>query len=64
VKITPGTGEIFVSKPFAGQDEGKQFTFDLAYNETSSQGTIYKESAAPIIDNVLEGYNGTIFAYG
>lgn len=25
---------------------------------------IYNESASPIIKNVLEGYNGTIFAYG
>ena len=30
----------------------------------STQEQIYDECARPIITNVLEGYNGTIFAYG
>lgn len=25
---------------------------------------VYNEAARPIVQNVLEGYNGTIFAYG
>ena len=25
---------------------------------------VYNRVARPIVDNVLEGYNGTIFAYG
>lgn len=25
---------------------------------------MYNECANPIVDNILEGYNGTIFAYG
>lgn len=28
------------------------------------QANLYEEAAAPIVDNVMEGYNGTIFAYG
>ena len=36
----------------------------MAYGTESRQGEIYAASASPIIANVLEGYNGTIFAYG
>ena len=57
------TGEIFVRKPFT-DEVPKQFTFDLVYDWTASQQEIYEQTSAPIISNVIEGYNGTIFAYG
>ncbi len=28
------------------------------------QSSIYEQSAFSLVDNVLDGYNGTIFAYG
>lgn len=63
VDINSKTGEIFVQKP--GADEApKQFTFDEAYDYKIEQVAIYDTCAANIIENVLEGYNGTIFAYG
>ena len=34
------------------------------YDWNSRQEDIFNETAYPIIDNVLQGYNGTIFAYG
>lgn len=46
------------------QEEPKQFTFDLTYGDDAQQEKIYKETSSPIVSNVLEGYNGTIFAYG
>ena len=30
----------------------------------SKQESVYNETAFPIVESVLEGYNGTIFAYG
>lgn len=36
----------------------------MTYGDDAEQGNIYQETSAPIISNVLEGYNGTIFAYG
>jgi hypothetical protein len=63
VEMKRKTGEIFVVKPFS-EEGSKQFTFDLVYDWQASQGEIYEETSAPIIRNVLEGYNGTIFAYG
>jgi len=41
-----------------------EFTFDRVFNMKTSQKEIYDVAAKPIIDSVLEGFNGTIFAYG
>lgn len=34
------------------------------YNWNTEQLRLYQETASPIVDSCLEGYNGTIFAYG
>eukprot|EP00899_Mesostigma_viride_P008041 jgi/Mesvir1/17238/Mv07651-RA.1 len=47
-----------------GPEGVKAFTFDKIYDWNSTQSAIYKDSAKQIVDSVLEGYNGTIFAYG
>jgi hypothetical protein len=47
-----------------GKEEPKRFTFDACYDSSCTQKDIYDRTAAPIIDCVMEGYNGTIFAYG
>ena len=52
-----------VMRPQATEDS-KQFTFDHTYGDDAQQEEIYEETASPIVANVLEGYNGTIFAYG
>lgn len=63
VELNKKSGEIFVRRPFV-EEPPKQFTFDSVFDWTSKQSEIYDETSAPIIANVLEGYNGTIFAYG
>lgn len=42
----------------------KRFTYDAVYDGDSKQSDIYNETAFPLVESVLEGYNGTIFAYG
>ena len=42
----------------------KTFTFDNVFDRNSTQTAVYNETAKPIVDSVLEGYNGTVFAYG
>ena len=42
----------------------KSFTFDNVYGHDAIQKNIYDETAAPIVEAALPGYNGTIFAYG
>lgn len=42
----------------------KNFTFDGVYGISSSTEVIYSEIVCPIVNGVVEGYNGTVFAYG
>ena len=63
VNMNTKTGEIFLTKP-SNDEPPKQFTFDMVFDWTIAQEDIYNRCASNIIENVLEGYNGTIFAYG
>lgn len=45
-------------------DPGRAFTFDSVYGEDSTQRGVYDESAFPLVESVMQGFNGTIFAYG
>ncbi|MCQ2817957.1 MAG: hypothetical protein MJ252_11890, partial [archaeon] len=47
-----------------GRNETKQFTFDYIASEDATQMDIFDNTAKDICNNVLEGYNGTIFVYG
>ncbi len=41
-----------------------KFTFDRIFDYNSTQQEVYEGAAKPLVDSVLEGFNGTIFAYG
>ncbi|OTB16010.1 hypothetical protein K445DRAFT_300801 [Daldinia sp. EC12] len=40
------------------------FTFDRVFNMQSRQVDIFEYSIKPTVDDILNGYNGTVFAYG
>jgi hypothetical protein len=42
----------------------RSFSFDHTYDWKSTQELIFSQTAQPILESVMEGYNGTIFAYG
>uniref|UniRef100_A0ACD5ZPH9 Uncharacterized protein n=1 Tax=Avena sativa TaxID=4498 RepID=A0ACD5ZPH9_AVESA len=44
--------------------ESDTFEFDEVLTEFSSQKRVYEVVAKPVVESVLEGYNGTIMAYG
>uniref|UniRef100_A0A6Q2YZ50 Kinesin-like protein n=1 Tax=Esox lucius TaxID=8010 RepID=A0A6Q2YZ50_ESOLU len=44
--------------------QGKPFMFDRVFGSNTTQEQMYKASAQMIVKDVLEGYNGTIFAFG
>jgi Kinesin motor domain len=61
---SPG-GRVEVHNPDGGANaHPKTFTFDAVYDEFSTQRAVYDETAFPLVESVLSGYNGTIFAYG
>merc|ERR1739838_404004 len=47
-----------------GSGNTKTFTFDRVFGPTTTQEQVYIAGAKPIVKDVLDGYNGTIFAYG
>ncbi|EPY84926.1 kinesin family member 3A isoform 11-like protein [Camelus ferus] len=64
VSVDEMRGTITVNKTDSSNEPPKTFTFDTVFGPESKQLDVYNLTARPIIDSVLEGYNGTIFAYG
>ncbi|MBZ3881487.1 Kinesin-1 heavy chain [Sciurus carolinensis] len=60
-------GDKYVAK-FQGDDTvmiaSKPYAFDRVFQSSTSQEQVYNDCAKKIVKDVLEGYNGTIFAYG
>ncbi|KAI9031201.1 P-loop containing nucleoside triphosphate hydrolase protein [Hyaloraphidium curvatum] len=42
----------------------KLFTFDAVFGAASTQSELYDSCARSIVDGVLDGFNGTVMAYG
>lgn len=58
-------GQVTLRNPRAAPGElPKTFTFDAVYDASSKQADLYDETVRPLIDSVLQGFNGTVFAYG
>ncbi|KAI4504428.1 hypothetical protein M0802_000899 [Mischocyttarus mexicanus] len=65
IKVDTLNSEITINNPNALHGEPpKVFSFDAVFDTDSTQVDIYNETARPIVDKVLQGYNGTILAYG
>jgi hypothetical protein len=59
------TGRITCNNPKAdASDPPKAFTFDAVFDPNITQRKLYDICSAPVVDAVLAGFNGTIFAYG
>ncbi|CAH1786360.1 unnamed protein product [Owenia fusiformis] len=57
-------GTIEVSNVKAPNDPPKTFTFDSVYDTDSKQQDLYDETFRDLVQSVMDGFNGTIFAYG
>ena len=55
--------QIAIQKPQEA-DNVKTFAYDSVFSDASKQSTVYEKTAFSLVENVLTGYNGTIFAYG
>mmetsp|Transcript_26451 Transcript_26451/g.76347 ORF Transcript_26451/g.76347 Transcript_26451/m.76347 type:complete len:382 (+) Transcript_26451:96-1241(+) len=51
-------------KPGGSERDQKEFAFDAVFDESFSQQKIFEDAAQEIVDSVMDGFNGTIFAYG
>uniref|UniRef100_A0A7S1AHC0 Kinesin-like protein n=1 Tax=Noctiluca scintillans TaxID=2966 RepID=A0A7S1AHC0_NOCSC len=57
-------GVALLQKPGGSEKESKDFTYDAVFDERVSQQAIFDETALEIVESVMDGFNGTIFAYG
>jgi len=42
--------------------DSKDFAFDHVFGQETMQDDLYKDVAAETVENVMDGWNGTIFA--
>ncbi|CAF1055805.1 unnamed protein product [Brachionus calyciflorus] len=63
VEMDTKRGSITIKKPNA-PEENKEFSYDAVYDWNSKQVDLYEETFRPLVESVLDGFNGTIFAYG
>ncbi|KAF9594403.1 hypothetical protein IFM89_031005 [Coptis chinensis] len=56
--------EVAVSQNIAGKQIDRVFTFDKVFGPAAQQRDLYDQAVVPIVNEVLEGFNCTIFAYG
>lgn len=58
VKLDQLSGQVMVKNPKAHGEIEKTFTFDTVLGPETKQVDVYNETARPIVESVLEGYNG------
>ncbi|KAL8516151.1 hypothetical protein ACS0TY_014716 [Phlomoides rotata] len=56
--------EVCAVQNIANKQIDRTFLFDKVFGPSSQQKDLYEQAVCPIVFEVLEGYNCTIFAYG
>lgn len=65
IDMTLDLNQISIKNPADLENPNpKTFTFDSVYDDKTQQRAFYDESCFDLVESVLEGFNGTIFAYG
>ncbi|KAF2283372.1 hypothetical protein GH714_003589 [Hevea brasiliensis] len=64
VSCNEGKREVSAIQNIANKQIDRTFLFDKVFGPTSQQKHLYDLAVSPIVYEVLEGYNCTIFAYG
>ena len=65
VEVDKSVNQVIIKTPDDPDNpEGRGFTFDAVYGPDSTQRAVYDEGAFSLVESVMSGYNGTIFAYG
>ena len=54
----------FGRMPQGKRSKDQTFAFDRVFDEHTTQCDVYAATTQPLLDQVLDGYNATVFAYG
>ncbi|KAF5400103.1 Kinesin family member 6 [Paragonimus heterotremus] len=63
-KINIDVGKALRDNVVCNRRETYRFQFDAIFDTISGQDQIFDTVSKPVVDKVLEGYNGTVFSYG
>jgi kinesin family protein 5 len=69
IQLGADQGVELIIKPGAisigdASGEPREFPFDYAFDNTTTQTDVYEHCAQKSVQDIFQGYNGTIFAYG
>ncbi|KAL6781883.1 hypothetical protein ACKKBF_B09830 [Auxenochlorella protothecoides x Auxenochlorella symbiontica] len=64
VKCNEALREITLNQTLGGKQLGRTYHFDRVFPGDTSQERLYDSTVAPLVEEMLEGFNCTIFAYG
>jgi kinesin family protein 11 len=64
VTTNSSNGEVTIVKGAGTRQHKTTFRFDRVFGSFTTQEEIYEETLLPVIDDVLRGYESTVFAYG
>ncbi|CAI9297888.1 unnamed protein product [Lactuca saligna] len=64
ITCTENKKEVCAVQHIANKQIDRSFVFDKVFGPNSQQRDLYHAAVSPIVFEVLEGYNCTIFAYG
>jgi len=64
VEVLPERSQIKLVERSKSSESAKNFVFDQVFSCDSRQNEVFDAVVKPLIDQVLDGYNCTVFAYG
>jgi kinesin family protein 11 len=64
IKCDEANREVTLTQHQGGKQLGRTYHFDKVFGPDTTQERLYETAVAPIVDEVLQGFNCTIFAYG
>ena len=47
-----------------GDRGANKFEYDRVFDSDATQAEMYEQAVKPIVEGVMDGFNGTVFAYG
>nr|AAR39436.1 kinesin family member 3 [Dictyostelium discoideum] len=60
VSIAPENDSVTIN----GSESNHSFSFDYVFPSNTTQRDVYDHAAKPVIEDIMAGYNGTLFVYG
>ena len=64
VDVDTTANEVRLKNPEAPDDPVKSFPFDVVFEPGSAQSKVFQLCAKELVQAVIDGFNGTILAYG